>query len=102
MCTISLFRWIEKSHRLWHSNVYKGKLTPPVAQQTWSGGWVDREVTPPVVQQCLYEEKFTPPVAQQTLVSNATGNRSGKSQLVDKILTLLWQVLVRGATGMRQ
>ena len=63
---------------------------------------MDREVTLPVAQQHLYEEKFTPPVAQQTLVGNATGNCSGKSQLVDTILTLLQQVLVRGATGMRQ
>ena len=63
---------------------------------------MDKEVTLPVAQQCLYEEKFTTPVAQQTLVSNATGNHSGKPQLVDTILTLLWQVLVRGATGMRQ
>ena len=49
-----------------------------------------------MVQQRLYEEKFTPPVAQQTLGDNAIGNHSGKSQLVVTILTLLWQVLVRG------
>ena len=99
---ISLFRWIERSHRLRRSNIYKGKLTLPVVQQTWSGGWVDREVTPPVAQQHLYEEKFTLSAVQQTLVGNATGNHSSKSQLVDTILTPLQQVQVRGATGMRQ
>ena len=57
---------------------------------------MDREVTLPVVQQCLYEEKFTLPVAQQTLGDNAIGNCSGKSQLVVTILTPLRQVLVRG------